>query len=191
MRSLAIIFAAVLALSAQDTPAHRAQVKLDKLSNSEYKPGEIVDFPPAEINAWAAMKVPEVVPDGMRNPHVELGAGEITATALVDFLKMRQSHGQTTNRLMAAMLEGERPLKISVRIASSGGHCTVYLTRVELSGVILEGSVLDFLIQNFFKPLYPDAKINEPFDLDYNIEGLEVTPSSLRVKIRVKTEPRP
>jgi len=85
---------------------------------------------------------------------------------------------------MAVMIEGERPLKISVRIASAGGRCTVYLTRVELGGVVLEGSVLDFLIQTFFKPLYPDAKINEPFDLDYNIDHLEVRPSSLRVILK-------
>jgi hypothetical protein len=184
MRSLAIIFAAVLTLSAQDTPAHRAQIKLDRISNSEYKPGQVVDFPPVEINAWAALKVPEAVPDGIRNPHIELGAGEITATALVDFLKMRQSHGQTTNRLMAAMLEGERPLKITVRISSSASRCTVYLTRVELGGAVLEGAVLDFLIQNFFKPLYPDAKINEPFDLDYNIDRLEAHPTALRVILK-------
>jgi hypothetical protein len=180
MLRLAIIFAAALTLPAQDTLAHRAQIKLDKFSDNEYKPGEIVDFTPQEINAWAASKIP----DGMRNPNVVLGAGVITGTALVDFLKLRQSNGKTTPRLIAMMIEGERPLKVSVRLASSAGRCTVFLTRVELGGVVLEGSVLDFLIQNFFKPLYPDAKINEPFDLDYNIDHLESRPQSLRVVLK-------
>jgi hypothetical protein len=184
MPRAAIVMALVGALSAQDTPAHRAQAKLDRIGNTETKPGETVDFPPAEIDAWAAVKIPEAVPEGLRNPRVELGTGVITATALVDFLKMRQSHGQATTRLMALLIEGERPLKISVRVVSSNARCTVYLTRVELSGVAIEGSVLDFLIQNFFKPLYPDAKINQPFDLDYNIDHLEVRPASLRVVIK-------
>jgi len=74
-----MILATVLVLSAQDTPAHRAQIKLDNLSNIEYKPGAVIDFPPAEINAWAAMKALEVVPEGFRNPHAELGDGVITA----------------------------------------------------------------------------------------------------------------
>jgi hypothetical protein len=184
MLRVAILLALSAALPAQDTLANRAQAKLDKIANLEYKPREAVDFPPAEIDAWAAVKVPEAVPEGIRNPHVQLGSGVMTATALVDFLKIRQSQGHTTPRLMALMIEGERPLKISVRVVSSNSRCTVYLTRVELGGVVLEGSILDFLIQNFFKPLYPDAKINEPFDLDFNIDRLEARPQSLRVILK-------
>ncbi len=172
----------LIPLGAQDL-AHRAQLKLDKFSNHEYKPREVVDFPPEEINAWAAMKVPQVVPEGIRNPRVELGNGTITATALVDFRKIRHS----TNPLIARLIEGERPLKIVVRLQSSAGRCTAFLTRVELSGVVLEGAVLDFLIQNFFEPLYPDAKINQPFDLGYNIDSIEARPQSIRVVM----QPRP
>ena len=176
----AVIFLAVLVpLAAQDL-ANRAQAKLDKLESGEYKPREVVDFPPDEINAWAAKKVPEVLPQGLRNPRVQLGSGTITATAEVDFAKIHR----IANPLIARQIEGEHPLKVSVRLQSSGGRCTVYLTRVELSGIVLEGAVLDFLIQNFFTPLYPDAKINQPFDLNYNVDRLEATPQALRVVMK-------
>jgi hypothetical protein len=184
MLRLAIAAIVLLAPASAQDLYHRAQQKLDKFSANQYKPRQVVDFSPAEINAWAAVKVPESVPEGIRNPHVDLGQGTITATASVDFLKIRQAKGQVTNRLIARMIEGEHPLKVVVRLSSAGGRCTAYLTRVELSGVVLEGSILDFLIQNFFTPLYPDAKINQPFDLDYNIDRIEATPQSLRVTMK-------
>jgi hypothetical protein len=103
---------------------------------------------------------------------------------MVDFLRMRQAQGKDTNALLAKLLEGERPLTISVRLESGGGRCTVYLTRVEISGVSLEGTMLDFLVKTFFLPLFPDAKINVPFDLGYEMDRIEIRPEGIRVSIR-------
>ena len=60
----------------------------------------------------------------------------------------------------------------------------MYLTRVELSGVSMEGASLDFLVKDLFMPLYPDAKIGEPFDLEYNIDHLQIRPDGLRITIK-------
>jgi hypothetical protein len=73
---------------------------------------------------------------------------------------------------------------VTVRLESAGGRCTVYLTRVDLSNVSASATVLDFLVKAFFVPLYPDAKINEPFDLDFNMERIEVRPGVARVVIK-------
>jgi len=174
-----VLLAALTPLAAQDL-ASRGQTKLDKLGDGEYKAHEVVEFPPEEINAWAARKVPEVVPEGLRNGRVELGNGTVIASALVDFAKIRR----TTNPLVARLIEGEHPLKVFMRLQSSGGRCTVYLTRVELAGIVLEGTVLDFLIQNFFKTLFPDSKINQPFEIGFDIDRIEVTPQAVRVTLR-------
>lgn len=158
--------------------------KLDAIESRQVKRGSTVIFTPAEINAWARVKVPEIVPEGIREERVELANGTATGYALVDFLKMRQGKGISTNWLMARLIEGERPLKVAVRLESSGGRCTVFLTRVEIGRAVANQTVIDFLVKTFFTPLYPDAKINEPFDLDYNIERIEVQPSGAKVTIR-------
>jgi hypothetical protein len=82
------------------------------------------------------------------------------------------------------LIEGERPLKVSIRVESANGRATVFLTHVELSGVTLDGSVLDFLIKHIVQPRYPDIKINEPFDLDFNIDRIEIQPPGVRVMIK-------
>ncbi len=182
-RLIILLIAAALALPAADAAFENAERKLDLLQSGQTKPGSTISFPGNEINAWARVRVPEIVPEGIRNQRVELGAGTATAFALMDFLKMRQSKGEV-NWLVSKLIEGERPVKVSVRVESAGGRATVYLTRVEISNVAVNGTVLDFLIKTFFMPLYPDAKIGEPFNLDYNIDRIDVRPSEIRVTIK-------
>jgi len=180
---LFLLAAAALVLPAADPAYQTAQSKVDKLMNGQWKPGEVVFFTPAEINAWVAVEVPESVPQGIRDTRIELGTDTASASAMVDFTKIQQSRGKSVG-FAAAMFQGDRPLKISIRVASSGGKITVFLTRVEISSVSMEGAGLDFLIKTFFLPLYPDAKIGEPVDLDYNIDHLEIRPDGLRIAIK-------
>jgi hypothetical protein len=157
------------------------QKKFDQIADGKLKPGTVVLLTSAELNAWARVKVSETIPQGLRNPAMELGSGEATGSALVDFLRMRNGQGKETGWLMSKLIEGERPLKIWIRMTSGGGRATVHLTRVDLSNATISGRTLDFLIENFFKPLYPDAKIGEPFELGYSMERIEIQPSGVRV----------
>ena len=180
----AVLAVAGLSLRAADSALDSANAKLDRIKDEKTRPGEIILFTPAEVNAWSRDEVPKEVPQGIREPKVALGNGTATGSALVDFLKMEQGRGKTPGRLMSKMLEGERPLKVSVSMTSGGGKATVSLTRVELSEAALEGTILDFLIKTFFLPLYPDAKIGEPFELDYNIDRIELRPDGVRVTMK-------
>src|ERR1051326_6236852 len=187
MRMFAALLAATLssgALFAADPAFESAEAKLDRIDMHNFRPGETIVFTPQEINAWARVRVPEAVPEGIRNPRVELGTDTANGYALVDFLKMRHAKGKSTNFLIAKMIEGERPLKISVRLVSAGGRCTVYLTRVELSGVVAEGQMLDFLVRSFFMPLFPDAHVNEPFELSDDIDRIAIRPDGIRVTMK-------
>ena len=165
-----------------------AKRKLDAIQQRRMAPGSAVTFTPREIDAWSRIEIPKEIPHGFLEPHVQLGEGVASGRALVDFLQMRQAQGQNPGWLMSRMLEGERPLLISVRLRSSGGRCTVDLTKVEISGVAAQGSVLDFLIRTFFLPLYPRAKIGQPFELGYNIERLEIHPVGVVVRIGHETK---
>jgi hypothetical protein len=174
----------VATLHAADPLYDSAVRKLDAIESHQVKRGSSVTFTPQEINAWARVKVPEIVPEGMRDERVELGTDTATGYALVDFLKMRHAKGESTNWLVSKMIEGERPLIVSVRLESGGGRCVVHLTRVEIGKAVANKTVIEFLVKAFFTPLYPDAKINEPFDLDYDIDRIDLRPSGARVTIK-------
>ncbi len=186
MRRL-LVFAAALALAGpppSDPLAAAAQRKFDILNSGKAKPGAVYVFSSKEINAWLRYKVPEVVPEGVRDPRLELGNGTATAYATVNFLKLRHGQGVESNWLVAKLIDGEKQVVVNARIVSSRGRATVFPQRVEISGLAIGGGTLDFFIDNFFMPLFPDAKIGQPFDLAANLDHIEVHPTEVRAVMK-------
>jgi len=136
-----------------------------------------------EINAWTRTEVIAAVPAGLRNPRIHLGAGGATGTALLDFVALRRAQGEPPGRVLSWLLKGERPVSVSVWMRSGGGRCTVFVKRVEISGFPIQGAALDFLLENYLLPRYPDAKIGQPFDFAHRVDRIEVTPAGVRVVI--------
>ena len=75
-------------------------------------------------------------------------------------------------------------MKVTAHIRSVKGRATVSLERVEIGGLAVTGATLDFLIHTFFMPLYPNAKIDQEFELADQIDHIQVTPAEARVYIR-------
>lgn len=176
----------VSAAAAVDPQADVVTRRLDAIESGQAKPGTVFVFTAAELNAWVRVKASTIVPQGFRKPRLELGNGTATGYALVDFLKIRNAAGLETNWLVAKLIEGEKPVKVTAEIRSGNGRMTVHLVRVEIGGLAVSGSTLDFLIHTFFLPLYPNAKIDEPVELADGIDRIEVTPAAARVYIKKK-----
>jgi len=183
VRRLLLLAVTASALFATDPLADSAQKKLDSISDQKLKPGSVVTLSPREVNAWIHEKAVKAFPEGVRNEHIDLGPGTADGNALVDLTKIGKSKN-SVNPLIARLIEGERPLRVAIRVESANGRATVFLTHVELSGVAIDGSILDFLIKHFVQPRYPDIKINEPIELDFNIERIEIQPMGVRILIK-------
>ncbi|HYL76209.1 MAG TPA: hypothetical protein VEU96_18510 [Bryobacteraceae bacterium] len=183
-RSILLLFLAISASPAADPRAASVTHKLDIIESGKARPGAVFVFPSADLNAWARVKASEAVPEGLRQPRLELGNNTATGYALIDFLKVRHGAGVETNWLVAKIIQGEKPVKAIARIQSARGRATVHLQRVEIGGLAVSGATLDFLIETFLQPLYPNAKIDEPFDLAGHIDHLEITPTEVRVYIK-------
>ena len=175
-----MVVAAMLSAAA-DPRVERINRQIETIQSGRAKPGSVFVFPVADLDAWARVKAAEVVPEGLREPRLELGTGSATAYALVDFLKVRHAAGVETNWLVAKLIQGEKPVQVTAQIRSANGRATVHLTRVEIGGLAVSGAPLDFLIQTFFLPLYPNAKIDEPFELADGVDRIEVRPAEVRV----------
>lgn len=154
--------------------------KFDLISSDRLPAGSRVQLSPAELNAYAQHEVPP----GVRNPKLQLAAsGEATGSAMVDFGKLRRAQGDQPGWLMSKLLDGERPVSVTVRIQSSGGTAKVDVLRVDVSGIEIDGKVLDFLIENVLLPLYPSAMVGRTFDLSHRIDRLEVGQAGVSVVI--------
>jgi hypothetical protein len=157
-----------------------AKRKFDQIEAEKLRPGSRVTLTPQELDAWVAHEAPE----GVRNPHVVLATpGIATGNALIDFGKVRRAQGHPPGWLMSKLLDGERPVSVTARIRSGGGQATVDVQRVAISGIEVDGQMLDFLIRNFLLQLYPDAAVGRPFDLGHRIEKVDVARGSVGVVI--------
>jgi hypothetical protein len=160
-----------------------AKSKLDLIQSERLAPASRITLTARELNAYVSQEIPAVT-DGVRNPKLELlGPGLARGTALIDFAKVRRSQGHPPGWLMSKILEGERPVSVTARISSSAGRATVDVQEVQISGLQIDGSTLDFLIQNFLFPLYPNAMVGRPFTLGHRIERLDVQPAGVGVII--------
>jgi hypothetical protein len=175
------MFVAVSLVGAPYDDYDSAKRKLDSIETERLRPGARVTLTFPELNAWVAKEAPA----GVRNPQLHAGARDVaTGAALIDFGKLERSAGRQPGWLMSKLLDGERPVSVTARVRSSGGRATVDIERVEISGFAIDGSTLDFLIQNFLIPMYPDAVIGKPFELGHGIDRLDVTPAAVAVQMK-------
>ncbi len=179
----ALILLAAPLLPTAESDYEAVQHKISLIEHDRLKPGSRVVLTSGELNAYARQEIAEVAPEGVRDAHLDLGAGTATASAMIDFGKLRRAEGKPTGALMSYLLDGERPVSITARIRSADGSATVDVQQVEISGVVIEGRLLDFLIRNYVQQAYPNAKVGEAFALGHRIERLDVQPSSVGVWI--------
>jgi hypothetical protein len=161
-----------------------AQHKLDLIENGKLRPGSRVSFTERELNAYVVQELPKSVPQGVREPRLELGAGTATGTALIDFLKLEHASGNPPGWLMRQLLAGEHPVTVTARITAANGSAKVDVESVQISGVTVEGRLLDYLIRNYLNVYYPDAKVGQPFQMSYRIDRLDIQPARVDVFLR-------
>jgi hypothetical protein len=157
-----------------------ARQKFDLIASDQLRPGARLTLSRAELDAYVAHEAPE----GVRQAHVEIpAAGVATGSAIIDFARLRSAQGHPPGFLLSMLLAGERPVSVTARIHSADGQATVEVQKVEIGGMEIEGATLDFLIQNFLLPLYPDAAVGQPFELGHHIQKLDVQPAAVGVVI--------
>ncbi|MEO8125710.1 MAG: hypothetical protein ABJF23_34340, partial [Bryobacteraceae bacterium] len=176
-RFLALTMLLCAALIAAQTDYLSAKRKFQSIERYQVKPGTRVPISSTELNSYVRAELREAVPQGVREPSVELQGGNIAVgRAMINFLKVQNARGGDPGWLMKKLLDGEHEVVVTAKVNSSAGRATVYLQRVEVGGIPIEGGALDFLIDNYLLPNYPNAQINRPFELKYRMERLEVSP---------------
>lgn len=174
--ALAPLLCALALFVSAATVTETANRKFASIESSRLPSGTRIDLSINELNAWVNEKAHIYAPGGgARNLRLELRDGEATGYALIDFVKLRQAtSGEEPSWIMRNMFSGERPVMVKARFQSQNRRARVDVLRVEVSGVPIQGSALDFLIRNWLRPTFPNAHVNEWFNLGLRIERFTV-----------------
>jgi hypothetical protein len=176
-----LLWVFLLLLAADDFES--IQRKMDDIVKDRVKPGQRVYMSSRELNAYEAAQAQAIAPKAIHGAKLQLGEGSGTASAMIDFLELNKARGGTSNWMMDKILEGERSVKVSVHVQSKNGMARVDVDRVEIGGAAIQGSALDFMIQKYVIPQFPDAKADQWFALAHNMDHFEIHPSGVTVVI--------
>jgi hypothetical protein len=159
------------------------QRKFDLIENEQLPRGSRVVLTSAELNAFARSAAHDIAPKGVRDLNLVLGTGNATGTASIDFLELNKLRGGSSNWLLEKMLTGERPVKVIAHMQSANGRARVDVDRVEVGGAAVEGAALQFLIEHYVVPEFPNAKVAQWFPLEHHMDHLEIRPQAVTVVI--------
>jgi hypothetical protein len=158
--------------------------KLDLIHTGRLRAGSRVDFAPGELNGWLSERARRYFPGAVSNIRLDLGNNSATGYAEVDFVKLRQAAtGESPGWIMRNLFSGERAMVVQAHFVSARGGARVDVDSVRISGVQIEGRTLDFLIQNYVLPTFPDLKLSEWFRLADRVDRVAATPSGAAVFI--------
>jgi hypothetical protein len=183
MRCAALAAFVACALVAAAVP-DSAQRKIALIRHHGFPAGSTVTIGQGELNLYVRHQIARSFRQGVRDPRIELGYNRVTASAYIDFPALRKAMGKPLGWFMKTLLAGERRVQVDAHLHSSGGKAEVKLDRVQVSGVSISGTALDYLVRNFVLPYYPNAAIGRPFPLEHNVERLELRPTEVAVVIR-------
>lgn len=179
-----LIFLLIVLPAYDSGPADSAQKKVQAIEQDHWPPSDAISFSSQELVALGMDGVNTAAPGAVTQPQLSLERDAATATATIDFDRLRQeSHTDESSGawLYSRFITGKHPVSVSVQVQSAAGEMTVHPVSVSISGITISGSGLEFLLNTFVLPRYPDAVIDRPFPLRYNIDRIQVNPGNALV----------
>jgi hypothetical protein len=181
---LCLIFLLMVLPAYDSAPVESVQKKVQAIEHDHWPPSEAISFSSQELVALGMDGVNTSAPGTVTQPRLTLERDAATATAIIDFDRLRQeSHADESSGawLYSRFITGKHPVSVSVQVQSAAGEMTVHPVSVSISGITISGSGLEFLLNTFVLPRYPDAVIDRPFPLRYNIDRIQVNPGNALV----------
>lgn len=131
-----------------------------------------------EINAFLRFQGASQLPEGITEPTIRIGEGEmVSLDAIVDLDVIRQQRERSWLDPLR-YLAGRLPVAATGRIRSGNGAAQVEVQSVEVAGVPVPASVLQELVRYFTRTgANPDGtRLDQSIPLPYGITELRLSP---------------
>lgn len=170
----------VAATPASTSTPKTTRQKLERIASGKMRPSEKITLSDTELTAFIASG--EVaVPAGVSEVKVRFGPDVAVIDSVVDLAKTQEAKGKSLNMFMRMLLQGERKLRSTCRYTSADGVGRLDMESFEIDGSKIDGTILNFLLENLVAPNYPDLKLGEPQALPDHIRQIRLEPGVLVV----------
>jgi len=173
LAAILLLSSTVLLLAGSPEESHSAAVKLDRISLGEMNPGERITLTQSEINSFLQYDYAGLIPEGIRNLHVELESDSGIVSGRADFSQLGEAQ-DTATRLLLMMLRGEHEFAARVRYVSAGGQARADVDSFQIDGRELQGPILDWIVQNYVATDLEGFALGQPTSLGNNLDQIRL-----------------
>lgn len=173
--ALLVVLAALL-FSAQTgsrshSPAYLSmERKVEAMQRFEENPtarGLTTVMTDAEMNAWFAEGGVEWSP-GVSNVRIESKPAVVAGTATIDFEEVTAGRGGGNPLMM--LFSGVHDVRVVAQATAASGRGSVRVDSVYLDDVKVPRPALEFFVERFLQPKYPEASLNSRFRMPNRID---------------------
>ncbi|HEY6307817.1 MAG TPA: hypothetical protein VI488_15300 [Candidatus Angelobacter sp.] len=162
----------------QDSAPHRLadsmQRKLDHIRENAASPRpdqEPTVITEEEVNDYfASGRV--ALPQGVKKVTLQGKSGVVDAFVNVDFDEIRA--GQRSSNPLLAIFSGRHDVQLQADVAGSGGQGKVHVRSVNIDSVEVPRVALEFFVEKFLKPKYPNVGLDSEFQMPSRIDTASV-----------------
>ncbi len=150
--------------------AESMQRKLDHISqNAQNNPPDQTPtvMTEEEVNDYLASGNVKL-PLGVKKVTLQGQSGVINALVNVDFDEIRG--GQRSPNPLLAIFSGRHDVRLDADAAGSGGQGKVHVRNVSIDGVDVPSVALEYFVQKYVTPKYPNVGIDSQFQLPSRID---------------------
>ena len=120
-----------------------------------------------EINDYfAAGRVK--LPQGVKRVTFQGQSGILTALAIVDFDEIRA--GQQSSNPLLSIFSGTHNVRVESDAVGSGGQGKIHVRTVSIDGIAVPRMALEFFMNEYLKPKYPNVGMDSEFQLNDKID---------------------
>ena len=153
--------------------AHSAAAKFERIREAHHSgaPFDAVRITEREANSYLHFEFSSVFPAGVSQARLAFQPGRVLGSSLVDFDKLKEGLRSPPHPIADFLLRGEHTIAVEGIAWGANGIGEFRLERVMLDDVPLPRPLVEFLIEHYLRPRYPNAAIDRPFRLPFSMDG--------------------
>jgi hypothetical protein len=173
-RSVAALEAGRIVTEVSPRAAKSLQDKIDAIKNAENSPkhkrgSTHVQLSKAELESYLIYSLQDDIPAKIDSANVEIGMDAIGIDTQLTF-----NSKATGNPMVDAIVGGTHNLFLKGKLIAEHARGKFDLQDVRVDGIPVPNIFIQTLFKKYVKPKYPEADLNEPFDMPWGIEELRL-----------------
>lgn len=183
---LAFLLAAVFVLAAQHSEAYLSMEKkvgeMDAYNSQPNGQPKTTNISEAELNAYFAEGGVKL-PVGVKSLKLEFKPAVVTGHSRINFDQLAAAEGRS-NPFFSMLFTGEHDVDVVAQASGVNGMANVRIETVTLDGMNVPRQAMQYLVERYIHPKYPNAGLNGQYKMPAHIETAIINQGSVALTQR-------